>query len=176
MLCLNLLKKPKLMRLFGNFILIIGLLLIYSCAEQDEFERQKLIGTWENSFYSESLNLDHVKVYYFGNNGNYINYTGFKVPGGSNFLGYTMYLEGTYTLSGNTILLKEEKRLANLGHDTYTEKENLTEIEKIGEIPGSLAFKEKGSVLEITIPCSDLLSSICIPSTNYNRLNTISHF
>lgn len=54
-----------------------------------------------------------------------------------------MYLEGTYTLSGNTILLKEEKHLANLGHDTYTEKENLTEIEKIGEIPGSLAFKEK---------------------------------
>jgi len=164
------------MRTYNNFLLLLALLFIFSCTDQEDFEPQNLIGTWENSFYSEFLNLDHVDTYLFDNNGEYIRYTGYRITGSSNFLGYTMYLEGSYILSGNEILLKEEKRLAHLGEEAYNEIEGLSEVEKIAEVPASLAFKNKGKVLEITTTCNPLLSSSCIPVTAYNKVDFISPF
>ena len=147
-----------------------------SCVEEESIEAESLYGSWKNSIYSEFLDLDRVEVYYFDNTGKYIKYTGFNVAGGSNFLGYTMYLEGNYVLSGKQILLKEEKRLVHLGEEAYDQLEGLSEVAKIDEIPASLAFKDDRSVLEITTTCSPLLSSICIPVTTYTRLKTIVHF
>lgn len=163
------------MKRYPIFLMLIITLFWVGCVEEQDINVQSLIGNWENSVYMENQGVNQVDAYGFDESGRYFRYIYFKDPEINQTLGYAMYLVGDYILEGKELVLKEERRLLNLGVNLYEEIEGLSEVEVIENTTLGLAFKSNGQILEMTKTCSPLLSSICIPVTPYTRKEYVSY-
>ncbi len=146
-----------------------------SCTDSGEdFDHEGLYSSWERVHYHEDHELNYVATLEFKRDGTYERFYKFRDPDTDAVVGYIQFEEGTINLNGENIDFTPTRNLF-IGHEVFWgpfEELQEWEINTVSQpATSTLEFREGGSKLSIFTPCNNILSSFCIPTQVYSRVD-----
>ncbi|WP_114749933.1 lipocalin-like domain-containing protein [Pleomorphovibrio marinus] len=155
------------------FRIYICMAFAFAVACQDDFEQidpRSILGTWEAVFLREDLDLDFVDTYVFFPNGDFLRTNTYREREGVTDIGYSYYLEGTYSLSGKEIQFVHEHELALEG-GVYGPLESLPEVEGNMGRSAEVILSANHTQLTLEFPCLDVIGAMCGPPRVHHRVD-----
>lgn len=160
---------------YPTLLVLATLFLCSGCTDSgEEFDQNSLYSSWERVIHQEDHELNYVATLEFKRDGTYERSTKFRDPVTDSVVGYIQFEEGTISLNGENIDFTPTRNLF-IGHEVFWgpfEELQEWEINTASQPATSkLEYREGGSKLAIFTPCNNILSSFCVPTQVYTRVN-----